>query len=152
MTEDEARRVVLVQAHEAGASTPVWTDDDRAWATRAARQDAQGGQTFDRFVVARARHALERLLPRDASARRWLAWRAWRPLWPLAAGLLAFVLGVAIDHIGASQRVDVLAPPVWAVVAWNLAVYVSLLLPHSAPRVRRALARFWQGGPAGVRA
>jgi hypothetical protein len=152
MTEDEARRVVLVQAHEAGAPTPVWTDDDRAWATRAARQDAPQGRPFDRFVVARSRHALERLLPRDAAARRWLERRAWRAAWLLVAGLLAFVLGIAVDHIGASQRVDVLAPPVWAVAVWNLAVYASLLVPHPVHGLRRVLARAWQGGPAGVRA
>jgi hypothetical protein len=152
MTEDEARRVVLVQAHEAGAATPLWTDDDRAWATRAARQDAAPDTGFDRFVVQRARHALERLLPRDTAARRWLERRAWRPAWAVAAALLAFVLGIAVDHIGASQRVDLLAPPIWAVVAWNLAVYASLLVPHRAHGLQQALARRWQGGPGGVRA
>jgi len=143
---------VLVQAHEHGAPTSVWTDEDRAWATRAARQDAGDGVPFERFLVMRARHALERLLPRDAAARRWVARRAWRPAGVLLAALAAFGLGVAIDRIGAPQRVDLLAPPVWALLAWNLVVYLGLLVPHRARGLRRAVARAWQGGPAGVRA
>jgi hypothetical protein len=150
MTEDEARRVVLVQVHEAGEPSPLWTEDDRLWASRAARQD--GAPDFERFVVLRARHALERLLPRDGAARRWLQRRAWRPAWVAGMALLAFVLGAAADHIGSPQRVDLLAPPVWAIVAWNLVVYVGLLVPHPARGLRRSLARRWQGGPRGVRA
>jgi hypothetical protein len=151
MTEDEARRVVLVQAHETGAATPVWTDDDRVWATRAARQGPGELPSFDRFVIQRAGHALERLLPRDASARRWLERRAWRRTWPLVAALFAFLVGMAADHLGASQRIDLLSPSVWAIVLWNLVVYVTLLMPHSEHRLRRRLARRWQGGPKGVR-
>jgi hypothetical protein len=150
MTEDQARRVVLLQAHEAAEPTPLWTEDDRLWASRAARQD--GAPDFERFVVLRARHALERLLPRDAAARRWLHTRAWRPMWMAGLALLAFGFGIAVDHIGAPQRVDLLAPPVWAVIAWNLVIYLSLLVPHPARGLRRALARRWQGGPRGVRA
>src|SRR5690242_13866465 len=82
------------------------TGDAPAWATRAARQDLGEGAPSERFVAVRARHALERLLPRDAAARRWLARRTWRAAWPVAAALGAFVLGMAVDHIGAGQRVD----------------------------------------------
>jgi hypothetical protein len=142
MTEAEARQVLLLRAVEAGAETPLWTADDRAWATRLTRETAAAEADFPRMLVARAQHALQRLLPRDPAARRWLEARAWRPLWGLGAALAAFVFGAVVDHIGGSQRVDLLAPPVWAVIAWNLAVYAGLLLPHRAaawrgPWVRR---------------
>jgi hypothetical protein len=140
MTEDEARRVLLVQAHEAGGATPLWTDDDRTWATRAARQDLGEGGPFEVFVAERARHAMQRLLPRDAAARRWVQPRL--PYAALMAGavLLAFGLGVAADHLGAGQRIDLMAPPVWAVIAWNLVIYGALLLPTRRRRLFQGLA------------
>ena len=148
MTETEARQVLLVQAFEAGAETPLWTDADRQWATRHALQSAADAPA-ERFVVERAGHALQRLLPRDPAARRWLERRRWRPQWVALTALLAFVFGAAVDHIGAAQRVDLLAPPVWAVLAWNLAVYLALLIPHRATGLRRWLVRRWAAGAAG---
>ena len=35
MNEAQARAVVLLQSFESGAETPLWTEDDRRWATRA---------------------------------------------------------------------------------------------------------------------
>jgi len=148
MTEDQAREVLLLQAVEAAGDNPDWSLDDRAWASRLAQQTA--GSEPEAFIVARAGHALQRLLPRDAAARRWLAQRTWRRLWPLLGAMLGFMLGAAVDHIGAPQRVDLLAPPVWAVVAWNLVVYLGLLVPHRASGLRRWLARRWAAGEAGV--
>jgi hypothetical protein len=152
MTETEARQVLLVQAFEAGAESALWTAEDRAWATRLAQQTAAADGTPERFVIDRARHALQRLLPRDAAARRWLGRRAWRPLWVPLAALAAFGAGVALDHIGAPQRVDLLSPPVWAVVAWNLVVMFGLLLPHPSGGLRRRLANRWRAGEGGIAA
>jgi len=149
MTEAEARAVLLVRAAEAGAETPLWTHDDRAWATRLTQQTLGADATAERFVVARARHALQRLLPRDASARRTLARRVWSPWWALGAMLLAFLLGALVDHIGGAQRINLLAPPVWLVIVWNLAVYLALLLPARASGLRNALARRWLAGGDG---
>lgn len=149
MTEAEARRVVLVQAHEEGAPTSVWTDDDRAWATRAARQDAGDGAPFERFVTLRAQHALTRLLPRDPEARRWLDGHGWRPAWVVVAALVALGLGLAADRIGSAQRIDLLAPPVWALVLWNLAMYLALLVPGRTHVLRRWLGRLGTGAPDG---
>jgi hypothetical protein len=69
----------------------------------------------------------------------------------LLALVLAFVAGAAADQIGASQHVNLLAPPVWAVVAWNLVVYLGLLLPWRTGGLRALLVRRWSGvaGPAG---
>jgi hypothetical protein len=149
MTEAEARAVLLVRAAEAGAETPLWTHDDRAWATRLTQQTLGADATAERFVVARAGHALQRLLPRDASARRTLARRVWSPWWALGAMLLAFLLGALVDHIGGAQRINLLAPPVWLVIVWNLAVYLALLLPARASGLRNALAQRWLAGRDG---
>lgn len=150
MTEEEARRVVLVQATESAGESPLWTAEDRAWATRLAQQTVGAEAPPERFIVERTRHALERLLPRDAAARRWLERGARRGALAFGVLLAAFVLGAAVDHFGSMQRIDLLAPPVWGVVAWNLVVYVGLLVPRPLAGLRALLARRWAGDGAGV--
>jgi Protein of unknown function (DUF2868) len=41
--------------------------------------------------------------------------------------MAALGLGLLADSIGAGQRINLLAPPVWTLVAWNLAVYLWLI-------------------------
>ncbi len=177
MTEQEARQVLLLQSHEspAGAGdwpaaslvhghgagqgggaaptlgSPLWSAEDRTWATRqavAAVGDAAGPR---RFVVARAAVALQRLLPRDPAGQRWLGRRPWHPAWVAVAGVMGLLAGVAADQLGPPQRVNLLAPAVWAVVAWNLAVYLALLWPggwpKALPSLRDGLSRWALRGP-----
>jgi hypothetical protein len=73
--------------------------------------------------------AMQRLLPRDASARRWLERRAWHPAWVWLGAVLGFIAGVAADRLGPPEHVNLLAPAVWVVVLWNLCVYVAALMP-----------------------
>jgi hypothetical protein len=54
--------------------------------------------------------------------------------------LLAFMLGVASDAIGPAGRINILAPPLLAVLAWNLAVYLALVL-RTGGAVRRLAQR-----------
>lgn len=139
MTEDEARRVLLVQAHEpallAGtargdaALQRLWSPEDRAWATRQALAAVGEKAAPEAFVVTRAGVALQRLLPRAPEAQRWLDRRIWHPAWVVLALVVGFLGGLVVDQLGPPQRVNLLAPAVWAVVAWNLAVYLALLLP-----------------------
>lgn len=140
MTEDEARQVLLLQSREATAH-PAWPPEDRAWATRHAVAAVGDAAPPERFVVARAAVALQRLLPRDDAARRWLARRGWHGAWVALAVVLAFVAGVLADQLGPPQRVNLLAPAVWAVVAWNALVYAGLLLPLPSLGLREFLAR-----------
>ncbi len=129
LPEPAARRVLLVQAFETGpADNPQWTPEDRAWATRLARETTPAGAPPERFLEERASHALQRLAPRDAGVQRALARRGWRLRWLLAALLLGLLTGVAVDAIGSGQRINLLAPPVWGVLLWNGLVYVGLLL------------------------
>jgi hypothetical protein len=128
MTEQEARQVLLLQAHE-GEGGKHWSSEDRLWATRQAAAVAGDEASPERFVVARAMVAMQRLLPRDASARRWLERRAWHPAWVWLGAVLGFIAGVAADRLGPPEHVNLLAPAVWVVVLWNLCVYVAALMP-----------------------
>jgi hypothetical protein len=129
MTENEARQALLLQAHEAAETDRHWSADDRAWATREALAQVGDKAAPERFVAVRAALALDRLLPRDASADRWLKRRAWHEAWVWGGALLGFVAGLLTDQLGAPAHVNLLAPAVWAVVLWNLCVYVGALLP-----------------------
>lgn len=147
MDEATARRVLLVRAFDEAAG-PLWTADDGAWATRLAAETVPAEAPPQRFLAERARHALERLLPREPAARRWLERRGWRPGWLAAALAVGAVVGLAADVLGRSAFVDVLAPPAWAVLAWNLAVYALLLIGLLRPAagaglVRRLVAAPW---------
>ncbi len=105
----------------------IWSDDDRAWATRVAAEMVGEGAPPEAFLAARARLALERIggrfksLPRSVHALRWRPW----------AGVLiivaAFGAGVAIDQVGGSQRINLLAPPLFGLLVWNVAVYALIV-------------------------
>ena len=134
--------MLLLQAFETGpADNPQWTAEDRAWATRLARENTASTVSPARFLNERARHALQRLAPRDAGVRSALQSRGWRWLWLLLAVAAGLVCGVAVDAIGGAQRINLLAPPVWGVVLWNLLVY-ALMLPLPALAVF-GLAKRW---------
>jgi hypothetical protein len=130
MTEDDARRVLLLRAFESPPGDAGWHDEDRAWATRQAIAAVGDGAAPERFVATRATLALTRLLPRAPEAAQWLERRWWHPLWVLLALLLGALAGLAADQLGPPQRVNLLAPAVWAVVLWNLFVYATALLPQ----------------------
>ncbi|MDP2004167.1 MAG: DUF2868 domain-containing protein [Rubrivivax sp.] len=148
LDEAAARRVLFLQAHESGATdNPLWTAEDRAWATRLARESTPVGAAPQQFLDQRARHALQRLAPRDAAAARRVARRGWRAAWVALALAVGLAAGVAVDAIGASQHINLLAPPVWAVIAWNLLVYLGLLVP--LPHRARAWLAAWLAGRAG---
>ena len=142
MTEDQARQVLLLQAQESAGDTPTWQPADRSWATRQTVATVGEQATPETFVVARAALALQRLLPRDPAAQRWLGRRAWHPAWVALALLLGLMAGLAVDQLGPPQRVNLLAPAVWVLVAWNLLVYAALLLPLKLQGVRGWLSRW----------
>ena len=152
MDEAAARRVVLVQAFD-GADTPSWTREDAAWATRLTTQALGPEASADQLLAERARHALQRLEPRDRGVHRWLQRPGWRWLWLLLAALLGAAAGLGADLLDRHQIVNILAPAAWGVVAWNFLVYA--LLAWSLARgarhatgagtgLRRALLAWWQ--------
>ncbi len=127
MTESDARTVLLVRAFEEPI-TPPWTATDATWATHDAQRELGENAGTERLVARRARLALKRLLEREPAAAGALsasaahAWVGW------AIVGLAFVAGVVGDAIGPSHRINLLAPPLIALIAWNLAVYAGLVI------------------------
>jgi len=152
MNEQEARQVLLVQAYDA-APGPLWTADDARWASRLADETVANETSAERWAVARAQHALQRLRPRNPAVDTWLAHRWWRRRWLVAAATLGLIAGLAANLLGPGQRVDVLAPMLWAVVLWNLGIYALLMLNvlRVAPglmggHLRQLVARLWHRG------
>ena len=127
MNEAAAREVTLLQAFETvQPPSASWSDDDRAWANRVALEAAGTAAAPEDFIAQRARHALQRLVPRERAAARWLAQPLWRASAVAGLAVIAFVLGLLADSIGTGQRINLLAPPLWAVLAWNAVVYLAL--------------------------
>lgn len=160
LDEHRARQVLMVMAFEASEeANPAWGADDRAWATRLARETTPASASDAAFVAARAHHALQRLAPRASAITRALVLSPWRLSWCLWAALTGFLIGVVIDQIGASQRINLLASPLWGVVGWNALVYLWLLarlvrlrmspLVH-ALSLRRWLQVRWAARPQGL--
>ncbi|MCX7890980.1 MAG: DUF2868 domain-containing protein [Burkholderiales bacterium] len=127
MNESAAREVVLVRSVEtADAQRVLWTDADRDWASRAALEVAGAGAPAEAFLARRASLALERLATKSAALPRALRAVAWRPWVGQLVVLAAFAIGVGVDRIGPAQRVNVLAFPLLALIAWNLGVYALI--------------------------
>jgi hypothetical protein len=136
MDERRAREVTLLEAFEtAQPASPSWSDDDRRWADRVALEAAPPGVAPAAFVATRAGHALQRLGPREPALARAQAQPAWRAGGLVAIALIAFALGIAVDALDNGRRINLLAPPFWGVLAWNLAVYALLV---ALPLVRLA--------------
>lgn len=127
MTEAEARNIELVRAFEQPLAAP-WGAADRTWASAEASRRLGEQAPYPHWLAQRAALASARLAQRLPPVARALAassvpgaWLRWLPL-------IAFALGLASDAIGSPQRINLLAPPFLALMAWNLAVYAALLL------------------------
>lgn len=129
MDEHSALDVIAVRAIETqDRARAVWSDAERSWASRAAAGVVGEKSAADAFVAQRAALVVERLDERNRAllaAARGMHWQAWQG-WLFV--LVAFVLGFMIDRMASSNRVDLLAPPVLALLVWNLAVYLALLI------------------------
>ena len=103
-------------------------------------------------------------------------WRASRPLrrwisrptrdgpWLLIVAVVALALGLFADAIGNDRRINLLAPPYWGVLLWNLVVYVLLVAHRCWPccaarraaagplrRAMQAMLRWGRQAPSGRR-
>jgi hypothetical protein len=157
MNERTARDVALMRAIEtADTKRDILSEDDRLYASRSARElanwqasEGKSAATLDHFLGQRADLILKRLAERTPA---FASFRHRRPLMPLIAILLpilGFVAGAGLDRIGNPHRVDLVSAPLLMIVAWNLVVYVALivwaLVPGrltgwASPRLLRRLA------------
>ena len=105
----------------------LWTDGDRAWASRAAAEVIGAEGAPEAFLARRATLAIEKLgvlqpaLPRIVRAVQWRSWVG------IAAVVGSFALGIVLDQVDPTQRINILAPPVFGLLIWNLAVYVAIV-------------------------
>jgi len=128
MNEAAARQTLLVCAYEREPASTTWSDADRAWATQAAAQIEGERAAADAFIARRSALAVERLGDRDKHVQRLLHAVKWRPWLGWAIAILALAAGFAADAIGAEKRVNLLAPPLLALLVWNLFVYLLIVV------------------------
>ena len=144
MHEKSALEVTAVRAIETSdRARTLWSDADRTWASRAAAEVVGEGASVDDFVARRAKLALERIGSRQPALTRAVEALRWRQWVGAAIVLLSFLAGMAFNRIGSGQRINLLAPPVLALLAWNVVVYALLLV---APLLRAGKAREAAGG------
>ncbi len=126
MNESEARSAFLVRAYETlPAAQPAahWTAADAAWATQAALQAEGENAAADTFIRRRAGFAAERICSREIGARHVLRALTWQPWIGWLLAFTALAAGIATDALASTRQINVLAPPLLALLIWNLAVY-----------------------------
>jgi len=156
MTATEARLALLLRAFEHPLTSP-WTHEDSDAADREAQRQLGSSADAERFIAARAALGTARLIPRVPAAATALSATALHPGWAQAMLVLAALAGAAADAAGSAGRINVLAPPLLALMAWNLVVYLTLawaalrcsappaaLTPAHRGLTRRWLERGWQ--------
>lgn len=129
MDESAALDTTAARAVEtADRDRVLWADADREWASRAAATIVGERASAEEFLGRRAQLVLERIGTRQPAVTRTVRGIQWRPWVGVVTVLGAFVFGVLIDRIGGGSSINLLAPPVFALVAWNLVVYIWLLV------------------------
>lgn len=129
MDESAALDTTAARAVEtADRDRVLWSDPDREWASRAAAAIVGERASAEEFLGRRAQLVLERIGTRQPAVTRTVRGIRWRPWVGVVTVVGAFVFGVLIDRIGGGSSINLLAPPVFALVAWNLVIYVWLIV------------------------
>ena len=150
----ELRTVLLIQAiEETDRAGEVISLADRADASRAVIREssklseAQPSAVLSRqsqaFLIKRSQRLLDRLRLRSPAVMHVLALAGgltWLGRFVLVA---AFAVGVSLSALDGSRRINILAFPLIGLIAWNLFVYVLLLVTWIRTRGRTAAAAFW---------
>jgi hypothetical protein len=154
MHQRELRTVLLIQAIEetdrAGEVIPL---ADRADASRAVIRDSatqrpEAGPVAalsaqsQAFLVKRSRRLLDRLKLRSPAVMHVMALSGgltWLGRFVLVA---AVVFGVSLSALDGSRHINILAFPLIGLIAWNLFVYIALLVTWTRTRGQVA-AGFW---------
>jgi hypothetical protein len=158
LDEARARQLVLVRAIEdvdvqGRLLSEVEREQLERDALEASRRSAAGGIDHADYLQQRAQRflaAVENRQPRIAALQQAEPWHGWLlVLLPLAA----CVLGAAMDRIDNPHQVNMLSPPLLGVLAWNLAIYVLIVVTaawprrHGGPAWAASLQRWLSGVP-----
>lgn len=155
MREPDLRSVLLVKAiEETDREGSVLAPADRLAASKAAKRAvAVEGERLrldrgrlpesaERLLVHRARTLLQQVRVRHPFVDEVLDFTpaAWIAMAVLAAAL---AVGIGLSALDGTRRINVLAFPLWGVVAWNLLVYAVVLVAwiRAAARGKRASRR-----------
>ena len=143
MTESDLRAVLLLRAVER-APPPGWSVDDGQWAGLEARRRLGEQAPAEAWLVQRARLGLARLgehgVRLEPLAHGVAGWGGWAAALVL---VLAALMGAVGESLGGAQVINLLAPPLLALLVWNLAVYAVL--------IGSALRRLGRRGASGGR-
>jgi hypothetical protein len=158
MREQSLRCVLLVKAvEEADRTGTLVPAADRAAATRAASRDALARgvagpeeaalpSAAQRMLAARAETLRQRIVARHPfvdtvlALARGPAWAGWLLV---LAGLF---IGVAMSALDGTRRINVLAFPLFGLIAWNLLVYAAVLIGWLRGAARGGAPRPWLAG------
>ena len=138
MREEQARWLYLVRAIEREDTDHLLlTHEDRKQAEVAGRsviENPDDKHAAQVFLAERSRFAASRLttrhpaISRAVKASRWPAWLT------LVLPLVAFLLGAFVNELGNGSRLNLLAFPLLGALAWNIAIYLSLIVGTIAGR------------------
>jgi len=138
LNEGAARTVLLIKAIEdSDSGAELLPEADRRWATReagphrnegVATMSVSGLMTEEgEFLLRRAQlllPPLEQKFPAIGLARNAVLWRGWMSV---ALAVASFVLGIALNELGAARRISIISFPLLGMLLWNFAVYTMLL-------------------------
>ena len=121
MREDELRSILLVKAiEETDSAGTLLPPADRAAAAREAHRAA--GDDAQRVGVERARILLAKVVARHPFLNTVASLSGGSAAAGAAVVVLGVFAGVALSALDGTRRINVLAFPVFGVVAWNLAM------------------------------
>lgn len=150
--EYRVRTVILAQAVETQDRdrqlvTQRELDDAGASAVAAARARGIARPEVADIVVERAQAMVAAAAARNRVVGAIAAAPGWLRALPVALPLVSFMLGFASDRIVNPHRVDLLSPPLLAILGWNLVIYVYLaaraVLAPGQPAPLFLAARQW---------
>ena len=159
LNEASARQLVLVRAidevdTQGKLLSAIEREQLESEALEASRVGPGGGVDFGHYLQQRAHSVLAAVENRNPQVAALQGVESWRPWLMIGLPLAACVLGTAIDRIDNPQQVNMLSPPLLGVLAWNLAVYLLLvvgaLLPGAWQRTPFAAAPHWLSGLRGT--
>jgi uncharacterized protein DUF2868 len=134
MRAEDLRAVLLVKAlEESDRAGAILTTAERAGAARTARRENPGAAATDALLAVRAQRLLPRVIERHPVVGSLVSVTR-EPRWIAAAFIIvSLASGFALSALDGARSINILGFPLLGLVAWNLAVYVVLLINPSIP-------------------